>query len=160
MKKCFYLILTLLSFSCFVLATPISRIKGKIVDASNNNPIDAADVFLFRQGNANPIYQALPEMDGSFNIPDIKDGTYSLLIRLVGYDLYSKTDIEIIPSRQTIDLGIISLKPLEVGLAEVEIVAHYSLNTFSEIQFYKLSLYISYLQIFSFGLHTHKISRF
>ena len=38
-------------------------------------------------------------------------------------------------------------------------VAHYSLNTFSEIQFYKLSLYISYLQIFSFGLHTHKISR-
>jgi hypothetical protein len=40
-----------------------------------------------------------------------------------------------------------------------EDVAHYSLNTFSEIQFYKLSLYISYLQIFSFGLHTHKISR-
>ena len=39
------------------------------------------------------------------------------------------------------------------------IVVHYSLNTFSEIQFYKLSLYISYLQIFSFGLHTHKISR-
>lgn len=123
MKKCFYLILTFLSFSCFVLATPISRIKGKIVDASNNNPIDAADVFLFRQGNTNPIYQALPEMDGSFNIPDIKDGTYSLLIRLVGYDLYSKTDIEVIPSRQTIDLGIITLKPLEIGLAEVEIVA-------------------------------------
>lgn len=42
---------------------------------------------------------------------------------------------------------------------EIERVAHYSLNTFSEIQFYKLSLYISYLQIFSFGLHTHKISR-
>lgn len=41
----------------------------------------------------------------------------------------------------------------------LQIVAHYSLNTFSEIQFYKLSLYISYLQIFSFGLHTHKISR-
>lgn len=40
-----------------------------------------------------------------------------------------------------------------------EMVGHYSLNTFSEIQFYKLSLYISYLQIFSFGLHTHKISR-
>lgn len=40
------------------------------------------------------------------------------------------------------------------------IVVHYSLNIFSEIQFYKLSLYISYLQMFSFGLNTHEISRF
>ena len=37
---------------------------------------------------------------------------------------------------------------------------HYSLNIFSEIPFYRLSLYISYLQMFSFGLNTHGISRF
>jgi len=42
----------------------------------------------------------------------------------------------------------------------IGLVAHYSLNIFSEIPFYILSLYISYLRIFSFGLHTHKISRF
>lgn len=42
----------------------------------------------------------------------------------------------------------------------VLIVAHYSLNIFSEILFYRISLYISYLQIFSFGLNTHEISRF
>lgn len=41
-----------------------------------------------------------------------------------------------------------------------EIVAHYSPNIFSEILFYMLSLYIRYLQIFSFGLNTHEISRF
>lgn len=41
-----------------------------------------------------------------------------------------------------------------------EIVAHYSLKAFSEIPFYRLYLYISYLQIFSFGLNTHEISRF
>lgn len=39
-------------------------------------------------------------------------------------------------------------------------VAHYSLNIFSEIPIYRLSLYIRYLQIFSFGLNTHEISRF
>ena len=39
-------------------------------------------------------------------------------------------------------------------------VAHYSLNIFSEISFYRLSLYISYLYMFSFGLNTHEISRF
>ena len=47
-----------------------------------------------------------------------------------------------------------------VSLGANLIVAHYSLNIFSEIQFYKLSLYISYLQMFSFGLNTHEISRF
>lgn len=40
------------------------------------------------------------------------------------------------------------------------VVTHYSLNIFSEILFYRISLYISYLQIFSFGLNTHEISRF
>lgn len=42
----------------------------------------------------------------------------------------------------------------------LEIVTHYSLNIFSEIPFYRFSLYIRYLQIFSFGLNTHEISRF
>lgn len=47
-----------------------------------------------------------------------------------------------------------------VHLSEMWIVAHYSLNIFSEIPFYRLSLYISYLLMFSFGLNTHEISRF
>jgi hypothetical protein len=39
-------------------------------------------------------------------------------------------------------------------------VTHYSLNIFSEIPFYELSLYIRYLQMFSFDLNTHEISLF
>lgn len=43
---------------------------------------------------------------------------------------------------------------------EIEVVRHHSLNIFSEILFYRLSLYISCLQMYSFGLNTHEISRF
>lgn len=39
-------------------------------------------------------------------------------------------------------------------------VHHHSLNIFSEILFYRLSLYISRLQMYSFGLNIHEISRF
>lgn len=46
------------------------------------------------------------------------------------------------------------------GSVKVYIVYHYSPNIFSEIPFYRLYLYISYLQMFSFGLNTHEISRF
>ena len=47
MKKCFCLLLTLLCISYSVMAAPGFRIKGKIVDANNNQPIDFADVLLF-----------------------------------------------------------------------------------------------------------------
>ena len=39
------------------------RIKGKIVDANNNQPIDFADVLLFREGDVNPVFHALPDPD-------------------------------------------------------------------------------------------------
>lgn len=41
-----------------------------------------------------------------------------------------------------------------------QLVNHHSLNIFSEILFYRLSLYISRLQMYSFGLNIHEISRF
>lgn len=123
MKKCFFLMMTLLCLSYSVMAAPTPRIKGKIVDANSHKPIDVADVLLFQKGNTNPVYHALPELDGSFGITDVKDGQYSLLIRLIGYDLYSQPEITLTPSSAAVDLGTIALKPLEVGLAEVEVVA-------------------------------------
>ena len=123
MKKCFYLIVALLCFSLSVSAAPISRIKGKIVDAGTNQPLDFADVLLFKKGDSNPVFHALPDRDGSFGIADVKNGEYSLMIRLVGYDLFTRPDIVLASSSATVDLGTIAMKPLEVGLAEVEVVS-------------------------------------
>jgi chromate transport protein ChrA len=47
-----------------------------------------------------------------------------------------------------------------LSLIQYEVVDHHSLNIFSEILFYRLSLYISRLQMYSFGLNIHEISRF
>lgn len=123
MKKCFYLIVILLCFSLSVSAAPVSRIKGKIVDAGTNKPLDFADVLLFKKGDDNPVFHALPDMDGSFGIADVKNGEYSLMIRLVGYDLFTRQNIVLASSSTVVDLGTIPMKPLEVGLAEVEVVA-------------------------------------
>lgn len=115
--------LTLLCISYSAMAAPGFRIKGKIVDANNNQPIDFADVLLFREGDVNPVFHALPDPDGTFRIADVKDGKYALLVRLVGYDLYNRPDIVLSATSKTMDLGVIAMKPLEVGLAEVEVVA-------------------------------------
>ena len=123
MKKCFCLLLTLLCISYSAVAASGFRIKGKIVDANNNQPIDFADVLLFREGDVNPVFHALPDPDGTFRIADVKDGKYNLLVRLVGYDLYNRPGIVLDAVSKAVDLGTIAMKPLEVGLAEVEVVA-------------------------------------
>jgi outer membrane receptor protein involved in Fe transport len=123
MKKCFYLILTLVCLSGPVCANPVARIKGKLVEAGSNKPIDFADIFLLRAEDGLPAYQSLPEEDGHFVIAGVHDGTYTLLVRLVGFDVYTRPGIVLDASTPLLDLGTIEMQALELGLAEVEVVA-------------------------------------
>lgn len=122
MKECLIFVLTLCSFFS-VSAAPGPRIRGKIVEAGSRNPIDFADVLLFAKGKEQPVSHVLPDNDGQFSIPDLQDGEYSLLIKLIGFDIYARPDIVLNASHPTVDLGMIEMLPLEVGLAEVEVVA-------------------------------------
>ncbi|MDU1889715.1 MAG: TonB-dependent receptor [Dysgonomonas sp.] len=117
-------IVLLLASVCFSLSVIASnpRIIGKVLDSENNVPVDFANVILFVKGNETPVLHTIPEKNGSFSFFNIKNGEYTLLIRAVGYDIYSKTNI-ILSSSSIVDLGTIEIKPLETGLAEVEIVA-------------------------------------
>lgn len=122
MKECLIFVLTLCSFFS-VSAAPGPRIRGKIVEAGSRNPIDFADVLLFAKGKEQPVSHVLPDNDGQFSIPDLQDGEYSLLIKLIGFDIYARPEIVLNTSHPMVDLGMIEMLPLEVGLAEVEVVA-------------------------------------
>ncbi|MDR1161404.1 MAG: TonB-dependent receptor, partial [Tannerellaceae bacterium] len=123
MKKCFYLMLAFICLVSSVNAASNPRIKGKIVEAGNHKPIDFADVLLFVNGNEQPVSHTLPEADGSFAIGNLPDGEYLLLVRLIGFDIYTRANILLNASAPALDLGVIEMKALEVGLAEVEVVA-------------------------------------
>ncbi|MDR1357110.1 MAG: TonB-dependent receptor [Tannerellaceae bacterium] len=123
MKKCFYLMMTLVCMTGSICANPVPRIKGRLVEAGSNQPIDFADILLMSGDNATPAYQSLPESDGRFVLSDVRDGTYTLLVRLIGFDVYTRPDIILDASTTTLDLGVIEMKALEIGLAEVEVVA-------------------------------------
>ncbi|MDL2221482.1 TonB-dependent receptor [Parabacteroides sp. OttesenSCG-928-N08] len=122
--RCVNLLLTLLCLHFSLYATSDRSIQGRLVDAISNKPIDFADIMLFRQGNDQPVAHVLPDSEGNFLLTNQSDGSYNLLIRLVGYDIYSVPDISLSNTNPSHNLGIIALQPLEVGLAEVEIVAH------------------------------------
>lgn len=123
MKKSFCLLVTLLCVTSSLLSANTFRLKGIIVDTSNRNPIEAAHVLLFRKGDITPVYQAFSNTNGTFGIQNVNEGEYTLLVRLMGYDIHSRADMILKSSSSELDLGTIEMKPLEIGLAEVEVIA-------------------------------------
>ncbi|WP_080904213.1 outer membrane beta-barrel family protein [Parabacteroides sp. Marseille-P3160] len=122
-KRNGFFLLIFLCLSLSIAANPAFRIKGKIINAQSNKPVDFADVLLYHEGKSDPVSHVFSKEDGSFQITDLQDGKYNLLIRLVGYDIYNRMNVVTGPGNSVTDLGVIALKPLEVGLKEVEVVA-------------------------------------
>lgn len=113
-----YFILFLLSG---ISQMAIAQIYGRLLDASSREAIDYADIFLYETGNSKPIQQTFPNERGEFRFEQVGKGRYTIMARLVGYDILSKRDIE--ANGSPVNLGDLMMKPLEVGIAEVEVVA-------------------------------------
>ena len=118
-------------FSLFCILSFTSRIcaqdadyclKGHVTDAETGKSIDFADVLLFKAGNSVSPQATVLDAKGDFVYKKIKDGTYTLMIRLMGYDIYASKEMKL-DSKSHFDLGEIRLQPLENGLAEVEVFA-------------------------------------
>lgn len=122
MNRKFYLFLL---FCCAIIsvksASPI-QIKGIIVEAGTQTPIDFADILLFEKGKEQPVLHTIPDTRGYFLLSGVEAGEYTLMVRLVGFDIYTKPNIEI-SGASALDMGIIEMSPLEQGLAEVEVIA-------------------------------------
>lgn len=89
MKKCFCGVLFLLWLVFSATGYAVPRIAGQIVDAESQKPIDFADIFLYAKGEPDPAFYGSPDAQGRFVIDGIKDGEYTLIVRLVGYDIFS-----------------------------------------------------------------------
>lgn len=113
-----YFILFLLSG---ITQMAVAQIHGRLLDASSREAIDYADIFLYEADNSKPIQQTFPNERGEFRFEQVGKGRYTIMARLVGYDILSKRDIE--ANGSPVNLGDLMMKPLEVGIAEVEVVA-------------------------------------
>ncbi len=118
MKFLAFILSLLLSVNVFAVAP---QIKGKVVNVETKKPIDHAAILLFEVGADQAIANALVEDDGSFLLDNVKTGEYNLMVRAMGFEIYSKSVS--LNTKSLIQLGTIELNPLEHGLAEVVIVA-------------------------------------
>lgn len=103
-------------------SSPDAHIKGQLIDATTNQVINYADIFLFTKGNEKPLRQTFPDDQGCFSFSEVPYGNYVVMVRLIGYDVFTRDDITLSNSAP-MDLGRLMMNPLEVGIAEVEVVA-------------------------------------
>ena len=116
MKKVFSFILFL------TLALPIvavTTIKGTIIDAGTQSPLDFVNVALFKQGNPAPVYGVTTDTKGVFSFPSVPNGKYSLRISFVGYKVFNQM-LSVIDA--PLNLGLIKLEGNSKLLDEVEVV--------------------------------------
>lgn len=117
MKATLILILLVFSFNSILAVSP--RLKGVVREKGTGNPVELADVILLKKGGTIAVMNTLSEPNGQFQLSGMADGDYTLLVRLIGYDVYARESIRLQASDPVLDLGVIELSPLEVGLSEV-----------------------------------------
>lgn len=118
-----FLLLLFISSHPAAAQTPDARIKGRVADADTKSAIDYADVLLFKKNKPDVLQRVELNEKGEFTFRNVKAGDYTVMVKLIGYDLLT-AEVVLAHPEPTADMGLLFLKPLETGLAEVEVVAN------------------------------------
>lgn len=102
----------------FLWASP--GIKGKVIDASTQSDLEYAHVILYSGDKV--VGEVMSSSDGLFQFESLPAGEYVLMVRLLGYDLYTKQTV--VEEGGVKNIGVVPLRLLEIGLGEVEVVAN------------------------------------
>lgn len=123
MVKRLHLFILCLCLCLTAWSAPDMQITGRLVDAESKKAIDFADILLYSITQNKTVAQTFPDATGKFSFSNVPEGEYNLAVKLVGYDFYTGKTFRLSPATPYFDAGVIELKQLEVGIAEVEVVA-------------------------------------
>ena len=95
-------------------------IAGKLIDTSENLPIEYASIALYNQNDSALVTGAVTKPDGEFKIENIKPGTYYLIAQFMGYDPKTVSNI-ILTRNEDFALPVITLQPNQKMLDEIQV---------------------------------------
>ncbi|MDP4184666.1 MAG: TonB-dependent receptor [Bacteroidota bacterium] len=105
-------------------STPLAggTIKGKVIDASSNQPMEYTTVALYSVKDSALITGTISTPDGTFTISSVRLGRYYLILNFIGFQKRTIKDLQITQNQKNIDLGVIKLTPSGHTLQEVSVV--------------------------------------
>ncbi len=122
----FAILLITLSLSLFAQNNPAGQyqVTGKIINHTDKKPVAGASVFL---GNATIGNES--GNDGSFFLQNVKPGNYTLIVSIIGYDIYTQP---LVITTGDVILPVIEISPDVIALAEVKVTAAVKKNAYSD----------------------------
>ncbi len=116
MKFISTLLFLLINFSIF---SQTHKIKGRLLDQDQNQPLEYATVAIYNVGSEEVVNSGITDFDGNFSIK-VEDGTYDIKFEYISYEPKSFKKVNITSNK---NLGDIKLKFAQSELDEVEVVA-------------------------------------
>lgn len=136
MKKSVFTILTVFMFSLLASFSSLAEnnnpdpkggsISGRIVDASNNQPMEYVSVALFRAADSSLVTGAITNPDGKFKLEKITSGDYYLKISFLGFENMQTGKVAVNNKSMQNDLGDLKLVSSTAQLNGVSVVGERS----------------------------------
>lgn len=127
-----FLLLLIGMYSTPLLAQPAADpaplapvIRGQVIDADTEAPLDYATISLYNQQDSSLIGGNITDPKGNFRL-EAKPGTYYIVIDFITYESKTIRDIVVTREEPVIDLGTITLSSAAADLEEVLVVAEKS----------------------------------
>lgn len=102
---------------------PTIKITGKIIDSLANQPVEYANIVIYRTKDSSMVTGTISKPDGSFIIEGLRPGRYYIDINFIGYYKKKIGEIKLKPEATSIDMGVINLKRSDITLDEVQVAA-------------------------------------
>ncbi|WP_373399447.1 carboxypeptidase-like regulatory domain-containing protein [Algoriphagus halophilus] len=118
----FYLTLLFFIGASFCAFAQIYSVKGKIIDADSEQSIPNATILLLTFSDSTQVDGMISDLDGNFDIEEIKEGEYLLKVQYLGYQDLFRT----IQASKDLELGNLLLRETATELGEVTVTARRS----------------------------------
>lgn len=102
------------------------KITGKIIDSETKEPMEYANVSVFRKQDSKLVTGSITNVSGAFVIADLPYGAYYVEASFIGFDKTTVNDIKLISTATTADVGTISLAASREQISTVDVVAERS----------------------------------
>ena len=98
-------------------------IAGRVLDSGVREPIEYANIVLYRQRDSLQVTGTITNREGNFRLTGIRPGLYYLEISFIGYHTNTIDNVEINAEAPQANIGDILLEQTILGMEGTEVVA-------------------------------------
>jgi len=98
---------------------PVGKLSGTVIDAQTNQPIEYANIVVFKWRDSTVANGTVSNDKGKFEINKIMYGKYFVKVSYIGYNTKRFDSLMVLPNKTEFNFGVIKLRPKNVNMNEV-----------------------------------------